>query len=88
MTSNFPFELLRVGPPPASTFTITEIAHRAKLDQNESPVDVPQSVKERILEGVAQQAWCRYPQPKQYAKCYFDYAQIPYFKHTNLFAIW
>lgn len=68
MTSNFPFEILRVGPPPASTFTITEIAHRAKLDQNESPVDVPQAVKEQILDRVARQAWCRYPQPKQYAE--------------------
>jgi len=68
MTSDFPYELLRVGPPAASTFTISEIEHRAKLDQNESPVDVPRSVKDQILATVAEQAWSRYPQPKQYAE--------------------
>jgi histidinol-phosphate aminotransferase len=66
MSSDFPFELLRVGPPEPSTFTIAEIPHRAKLDQNESPVDVPVSVKQALAEAVAEAGWHRYPQPKRY----------------------
>jgi histidinol-phosphate aminotransferase len=34
-----------------------------KLNQNESPFDVPADVKDRILDAVRKQAWTRYPEP-------------------------
>ncbi len=34
-----------------------------KLNQNESPFDVPDELKAQILETVRQQTWSRYPQP-------------------------
>jgi histidinol-phosphate aminotransferase len=34
-----------------------------KLNQNESPFDIPGDVKDRILEAVREQAWSRYPEP-------------------------
>ena len=36
---------------------------RVKLNQNESPFDVPDEIKDRILEKVRSQAWSRYPEP-------------------------
>ena len=34
-----------------------------KLNQNESPFDIPADVKDRILDAVQVQAWSRYPEP-------------------------
>ena len=34
-----------------------------KLNQNESPFDVPAELKEQILEAVRQRPWSRYPEP-------------------------
>ncbi len=34
-----------------------------KLNQNESPFDVPDDLKDRILERVRQRPWSRYPEP-------------------------
>jgi histidinol-phosphate aminotransferase len=34
-----------------------------KLNQNESPFDVPAEIKDRILEDVRSQTWSRYPEP-------------------------
>ena len=36
-----------------------------KLNQNESPFDVPESLKNEILDAVRQKAWSRYPEPMQ-----------------------
>lgn len=41
-------------PPPQETM-------RAKLNQNESPFDLPRAFKERVLEEVLELAWNRYP---------------------------
>ena len=51
-----------------ASFSVSEVPHRAKLDQNESPFDVPPEVKERILSWLANTAWNRYPQPNHYAE--------------------
>ncbi len=37
--------------------------HRIKLNQNESPYDLPEPVKKKILERLAQTPWNRYPSP-------------------------
>ncbi len=66
MPSEFPFALLRPDAPTEPSFLINEIPYRAKLDQNESPVDVPDEVKAQILDSVRSLAWNRYPQPAQY----------------------
>jgi histidinol-phosphate aminotransferase len=57
---------LRDGLPPASPLTVTALPHRAKLDQNEAPSDVPDDVKRVITGKLASQAWNRYPQPAHY----------------------
>ena len=36
-----------------------------KLNQNESPFDVPDTLKEEILNAVRQKPWSRYPEPMQ-----------------------
>jgi histidinol-phosphate aminotransferase len=36
-----------------------------KLNQNESPFDVPETLKDEILELVRQKPWSRYPEPMQ-----------------------
>lgn len=36
-----------------------------KLNQNESPFDVPDTLKEEILNTVRQKSWSRYPEPMQ-----------------------
>jgi histidinol-phosphate aminotransferase len=57
---------LRQDLPAASSFTIAEIPHRAKLDQNESPIDLPADLKADLLKELAAAPWHRYPQPAQY----------------------
>ncbi|HEX5723843.1 MAG TPA: histidinol-phosphate transaminase [Longimicrobiaceae bacterium] len=42
-------------------YTLRPHAHRVKLDQNESPYDVPGPLKARIAERLADRPWNRYP---------------------------
>ncbi len=49
-------------------FTVSQKPYRAKLDQNESPYDLPEDVKTHLLEKVKEVAWNRYPQPLTYHK--------------------
>jgi histidinol-phosphate aminotransferase len=58
---------LRNDLPPNSTFTVTEKPWRAKLDQNEAPVDLPDELKTDLARALAAGAWNRYPQPSEYA---------------------
>lgn len=57
---------LRPDLPTSGSFTVTELPHRAKLDQNESPVDLPRELKRELVEELYQAHWNRYPQPKEY----------------------
>jgi histidinol-phosphate aminotransferase len=66
--SDLPQGLLRDDVPRRPSFTVSERPHRAKLDQNESPFDVPAEAKERILADLRAAAWNRYPQPRWYAE--------------------
>lgn len=38
-------------------------AHTIKLNQNESPYDLPPAIKEKILQRIGEVAWNRYPTP-------------------------
>ncbi len=45
-----------------SAYTLSAPAARRKLNQNESPWDVPAEVKREVLAGAEQAAWQRYPE--------------------------
>jgi histidinol-phosphate aminotransferase len=66
--SELPEGLLRDDVPRQASFTVSERPHRAKLDQNESPFDVPAEAKELIAAELRDGAWNRYPQPRHYAE--------------------
>ena len=66
MTDPFPFDLLRPGSPTEPASRVAEVPHRAKLDQNESAVDLPAELKQRILAALGDERWNRYPQPARY----------------------
>ena len=74
MSIEFPTEILRPELDLAQAFTVSEVPHKAKLDQNESPFDVPQEVKDEILAELAESRWSRYPQPAQYAEIKQEFA--------------
>lgn len=57
---------LRPELPPPTSFTVTALPCTAKLDQNESPVDLPAELKRSLLDDLAGRAWNRYPQPAHY----------------------
>jgi len=42
--------ILREDLPQKSTMPISEIKYKAKLDQNESPFDIPIEIKEKLFE--------------------------------------
>ena len=46
---------LRPDLPPPTAFTVTELEHRAKLDQNEAPGDLPHELKREILVQIGNQ---------------------------------
>ncbi len=60
------FSFLRDDLPVASPMPLSDIKYIAKLDQNESPFDVPYEVKEKLLEEFKRIEWNRYPQPTYY----------------------
>lgn len=68
MSRPFPRGLVRPDLPQKPPFTISEVPHRAKLDQNESPFDLPERVRARILASLEEYSWNRYPQPKRYTE--------------------
>ncbi|MCP4660861.1 MAG: histidinol-phosphate aminotransferase family protein [bacterium] len=66
MSREFPLDLLRPDAPTAPAFSVAQLPHRAKLDQNESPGDLPAEVKRTIADALVEARWNRYPQPQQY----------------------
>lgn len=57
---------LRDGLPAAYPFSVTQQPHRAKLDQNETPIDLPMELKRELAEELAARPWNRYIQPAEY----------------------
>ncbi len=47
----------------------------AKLDQNESPCDLPESLKNEIVEELRSYPWNRYPQPSEYRTAKIAFAE-------------
>jgi len=84
MTTDFPFSILRPDSPTEPAFTISEVSHRAKMDQNESPLDVPDEVKEAILGTLSDMKWNRYPQPKKYTEVKEAFAPLTGQKPENV----
>jgi len=66
MIESFPIELLRKNSPTQSSFIVSAIPCEAKLDQNESPVDLPEETKRLIADDLLIENWNRYPQPGTY----------------------
>ena len=65
---NMAKSLLREGVSFSPPFTVSELPHKAKLDQNEVPFDLPDNIKAALLEKLREYQWNRYPQPSGYAK--------------------
>jgi histidinol-phosphate aminotransferase len=65
---SFPTSYLRPGSPTEPNFSVSQVPHKAKLDQNESPFELPREVKDAISRDLAATEWNRYPQPTEYAK--------------------
>ncbi len=59
-------KFIREDLPQKSTMPIAEIQYKAKLDQNESPIDLSIEVKEKIFEEFKKIEFNRYPQPYFY----------------------
>ncbi|HTM19802.1 MAG TPA: aminotransferase class I/II-fold pyridoxal phosphate-dependent enzyme, partial [Kofleriaceae bacterium] len=58
---------LRPDLPAAYPFQVGERPVRAKLDQNETPVDLPAELKADLAAELTRCAWNRYVQPAEYA---------------------
>ena len=58
--------LLRKDVSSSPPFTVSELPHKAKLDQNEAPFDLPDDIKTILLEKLKENQWNRYPQPSAY----------------------
>ena len=65
-------------------FTVSELPHKAKLDQNEAPFDLPDDVKTALLERLKEYQWNRYPQPSIYVKAKEAFAETIGFPPENI----
>jgi histidinol-phosphate aminotransferase len=68
-------KFLRPDLPDRAAFTVSELPHRAKLDQNESAIDLPAELKRDLAAQIAAESWNRYPQPKRYVSAKAAFAQ-------------
>ncbi len=66
------------------SFTVSELPHKAKLDQNEAPFDLPVDVKKILLEKLNEYQWNRYPQPSMYVKVKEAFAKAVGFSPENV----
>ena len=65
-------------------FTVSELPHNAKLDQNEAPFDLPEDVKEILLKKLKEYQWNRYPQPSVYTNAKKAFAEAIGFPPENM----
>jgi len=59
---------LRPDLPAGYAFQVSQLAYRAKLDQNETAIDLPVELKRELAAELAARAWNRYVQPADYAR--------------------
>jgi histidinol-phosphate aminotransferase len=71
-----PLPHLRPGLPTASSFTVSQQEARAKLDQNESALDLPAELKRSIVAELERLEWNRYPQPAEYVAAKGELARV------------
>ena len=45
-----------------AAYTLAARSAAVKINQNENPYDLPESVKRRVLEGALSRPWSRYPE--------------------------
>ena len=83
-SKNIVKELLREDVSFSPPFTVSELPHKAKLDQNEAPFDLPEDVKVILLEKLKEYQWNRYPQPSMYIKAKEAFAKAIGFSPENL----
>lgn len=76
MTASIPDGLVRDDLPREASFSVSEVPHRAKLDQNESPFEPPPAIKRHLLDELGRLAWNRYPQPARYAAIKARFAEV------------
>ena len=57
-----PLAAVRAGLRAVAAYELVEESAEVKLNQNESPWDVPVEIKDRVLKRVREAAWNRYPQ--------------------------
>ena len=76
--------LLREGVSFSPPFTVSELPHKAKLDQNEAPFDLPEDVKEILLKKLKEYQWNRYPQPSVYTNAKKAFAEAIGFPPENM----
>lgn len=67
---------LRPDLPEGYSFSVTDQPHRAKLDQNEAPWDLPRDLKQDLLAELLHRPWNRYVQPAEYAMAKSDLARV------------
>jgi histidinol-phosphate aminotransferase len=75
MSTPFPSTILRPEIATPRAFTVSDLPCRAKLDQNESPFDLPDEIKREISRELASLRWSRYPQPVDYAAIKAEFAR-------------
>jgi len=80
MVKNLLREDISFSPP----FTVSELPHKAKLDQNEAPFDLPDDIKKILLEKLKEYQWNRYPQPSMYVKAKEAFSKVSGFPPENL----
>jgi len=61
-----PLSYLRPGLPTRQALQVSTLPCRAKLDQNESSVDLPADLKSDLVREIEAASWNRYPQPSEY----------------------
>ncbi len=76
--------LLREGASFSPPFTVSELPYKAKLDQNEAPFDLPEDVKEILLDKLQEWQWNRYPQPLMYATVKEEFGKAIGFPQENI----
>lgn len=67
-------QFIRPDLPEGDPFPVAHGFCRAKMDQNESPVDLPEPLKKELLDRLASKVWTRYPQPQEYQRIKMEFA--------------
>ncbi len=70
-----PLRYLRPNLPTSAALTVSQLPCVAKLDQNESPLDLPDELKAAVLDELSAAEWNRYPQPSEYRETRARFAE-------------